>query len=84
MKISKDKKKWRQHFRDCRQQNQQHENTCKECGIWEMDMIDNRCERCWTTTLAEKVISEREETGVEKTCTKKGGQRKRKGMKEKL
>ena len=69
MEISKDKNKW---CRDCRQKNQQHENTCKECGIWEMDMADNRCERCWTTTLAEKVIAEREEKCWEKGCTKKG------------
>ena len=69
MKISKDKNKW---CRDCRRENQQHENTCKECGIWEMDMADNRCERCWTTTLAEKVIAEREEKCWEKKCTKKG------------
>ena len=48
MKASKDRNKW---CRECRQKNQQHENTCKECGIWEMDMTDGRCERCWTTTL---------------------------------
>ena len=35
-------------------------------------MVDNRCERCWTITLAAKVIAEREETCVEKECTKKG------------
>ena len=35
-------------------------------------MADNRCERCWTATLAEKVIAEREETCVENKCTKKG------------
>ena len=35
-------------------------------------MADNRCERCWTTTLAEKVIAEREETCWERGCTKKG------------
>ena len=69
LKISKDKNKW---CRECRQKNQQHEYTCNECGIWEMDMADNRCERCWTTTLAEKVIAEREETCWEKGCTKKG------------
>ena len=31
-----------------------------------------RCERCWTATLAEKEIAEREERCVEGKCTKKG------------
>ena len=69
MKASKDGNKW---CKECRQKNQQRENTCKECGIWEMDMVDSRCERCWTTTLAEKVIAEREKTCWERGCTKKG------------
>ena len=68
-KVSKDNKKW---CKKCRQRNQQHENTCKECGIWEIDMADNRCERCWTTALAEEVIAEREERCVEEKCMKRG------------
>ena len=35
-------------------------------------MADNRCERCWTTTLAEKKIAEREDRCVEGKCTNKG------------
>ena len=69
MKISKDNRKW---YKECRQRNQQHENTCKECGIWEIDLADNRCERCRTTTLAKKVIAEREEKCVEEKCMKRG------------
>ena len=69
MKTSKDNRKW---CKECRQQNQQHENTCKECGIWEIDRADNRCEKCWTATLAEKRIAERKDRCVEGKCTSKG------------
>ena len=45
-----------------------HSKTCKECGIWEIDMEDNRCKRCWTTTLAKNRIAERENRCVVENC----------------
>ena len=38
METSKDNRKW---CKECRQQNQQHENTCEEYEIWEIAMADN-------------------------------------------